>query len=251
MSLSLAGKGAIVTGGTRGIGLAIADAFASHGAAVSICARGADGVEKAVASLRDHGGTVHGAVCDLSDKGQIEAYIDDANDAIGGANILVCNASGFGRSDDEDGWAAGLNIDILASVRASHAAAPLIAANGGGSIIHISTISAFGASKRTPPYAAVKAALNNYSLSQAAMLAKDNIRVNAICPGSIEFEGGVWDLTKQNNRPQYDRTLASIPWGRMGAPEEVADVALFLASDMARWVTGAIVPVDGGQSLGG
>lgn len=251
MSLSLAGKGAIVTGGTRGIGLAIAEAFARNGASVSLCARGAEGVEAAVSKLRALGGKVHGAVCDLSDKGQIESYIDDANDAIGGANILVCNASGFGRSDDEDGWAAGLNIDIMASVRASHAAAPLISANGGGSIIHISTISAFGASKRTPPYAAVKAALNNYSLSQAAMLAKDNIRVNAICPGSIYFEGGVWDVAKNTNRPLYDAIQASIPHGRYGEPEDVADVALFLASDMARWVTGAVIPVDGGQSLGG
>ncbi len=251
MTLSLDGKGAIVTGGSRGIGFAIAQAFARHGASVSLCARGAEGVEKAVAALREHGGKVHGEVCDLSDKAQIDTYIDDANDAIGGANVLVCNASGFGRSDDEEGWAAGLNIDIMASVRASHAAAPLIAANGGGSIIHISTISAFGASKRTPPYAAVKAALNNYALSQAAMLAKDHIRVNAICPGSIEFEGGVWDIARQQNRSLYDGILASIPHGRMGEPEDVADVALFLASDMARWVTGAIIPVDGGQSLGG
>ena len=140
MSLSLAGKGAIVTGGSRGIGLAIALAFAKHGAAVSICARGADGVEKAVSALQGQGGTVHGAVCDLADKEQVDAYVAAADKAVGGANILVCNASGFGRSDDEEGWAAGINIDIMASVRASHAAVPLIAANGGGSITHLSLI---------------------------------------------------------------------------------------------------------------
>jgi len=251
MSLSLAGKGAIITGGSRGIGLAIAEAFARQGAAVSFCARGEEGVQKAKAALGGHGGKVHGAVCDLSDKAALEGYIDDANDAIGGAHILVCNASGFGRTDDEAGWMAGIEIDIMASVRASHAAAPLIAANGGGSIIHISTISALRPSLRTPPYGAVKAALNHYTQTQALALAKDKIRVNAICPGSIEFEGGVWDLTKKNNRPQYDKTLSSIPWGRMGAPEEVADVALFLASGMAGWVTGAVIPVDGGQVLNG
>lgn len=251
MSLSLAGKGAIITGGSRGIGFAIAETFAKHGAAVSLCARGAEGVEKAVAALRELGGTVHGAACDLSDKAQLDAYIDAANDAIGGVNILVCNASGFGRTDDESGWMAGIEVDILASVRASHAAVPLIAANGGGSVTHISTISALRPSLRTPPYGAVKAALNHYAQTQALALAKDNIRVNAICPGSIEFEGGVWDITRQNNRPLYDRILASIPAGRMGEPEDVADVALFLASDMARWVTGAVIPVDGGQVLNG
>ena len=251
MSLSLAGKGAIITGGSRGIGLAIAQAFAREGASVSICARGAEGVAKAVASLREHGGTVHGAPCDLADKEQLDAYIDAANDAIGGVNILVCNASGFGRTDDETGWMAGIEIDILASVRASHAAVPLISANGGGSITHISTISALRPSLRTPPYGAVKAALNHYAQTQALALAKDGIRVNAICPGSIEFEGGVWDITKQNNRPLYDRIEASIPAGRMGEPEDVADVVLFLASDMARWVTGAVIAVDGGQVQNG
>jgi 3-oxoacyl-[acyl-carrier protein] reductase len=208
-------------------------------------------VAKAVASLREHGGIVHGGACDLADKDQLDAYIDAANDAIGGVNILVCNASGFGRTDDETGWMAGVEIDIMASVRASHAAVPLIAANGGGSITHISTISALRPSLRTPPYGAVKAALNHYSQTQALALAKDGIRVNAICPGSIEFEGGVWDITRQNNRPLYDRIQASIPAGRMGAPEDVADVALFLASDMARWVTGAVIAVDGGQVLNG
>jgi 3-oxoacyl-[acyl-carrier protein] reductase len=251
MSLSLAGKGAIITGGSRGIGFAIANAFARQGASVSLCARGAEGVEKAVAALRAHGGTVHGAACDLADKDQLDAYIDAANDAIGGVNILVCNASGFGRTDDDAGWLAGIEIDILASVRASHAAVPLIAANGGGSITHISTISALRPSLRTPPYGAVKAALNHYAQTQALALAKDGIRVNAICPGSIEFEGGVWDIAKRNNRPLYDRIQASIPSGRMGEPEDVADVALFLASDMARWVTGAVIAVDGGQVLNG
>jgi 3-oxoacyl-[acyl-carrier protein] reductase len=251
MSLSLDGKGAIVTGGSRGIGLAIAAALARHGAAVSFCARGADGVERARAALAEHGGTVHGAVCDLRDKAALDAYIDDANEAIGGVNVLVCNASGFGRTDDETGWLAGIEIDILASVRASHAAVPLMAANGGGSIIHISTISALRPSLRTPPYGAVKAALNHYAQTQALALAKDRIRVNAICPGSIEFEGGVWDTTKKHNRPLYDRILASIPSGRMGEPEDVADVALFLASDMARWVTGTVIAVDGGQVLNG
>jgi 3-oxoacyl-[acyl-carrier protein] reductase len=141
---------------------------------------------------------------------------------------------------------------VMAMVRASHAALPLLEKSGeGASIIHISSISGFRASTRTPAYAAVKAAMISYTASQAAMLAPKRIRVNCIAPGSIEFEGGVWDQRRKAKDPLYDRVLKSVPLGRMGTPEEVAEVALFLASTHARWVTGQTIAVDGGQLLGG
>ena len=105
------------------------------------------------------------------------------------------------------------------------------------------------ASIRSAPYAAVKAAVNSYTASQAAALAKKGIRVNAVAPGSIEFAGGLWEKRKQEGSPIYDSVLRSIPFGRLGAPEEVADVVLFLASPLARWVTGQTIAVDGGQLL--
>jgi len=117
-------------------------------------------------------------------------------------------------------------------------------------IVNISSISGFAASTRSAPYAAVKAAINNYTASQALMLAPKKIRVNAIAPGSIEFPGGVWDQRKTQNPALYNATLKSIPWGRMGHAEEIANVAAFLASDLASWVTGQTVVVDGGQLLG-
>lgn len=244
MSGALSGRRAIVTGGTRGIGRAIAEAFTQAGARVSVCARGAEGV----AAARD-GFAAHGAVCDLADGEAVRRYVDDAAAALGGLELLVNNASGFGATDDETGWAASLSVDVMASVRASHAAIPRIAAAGGGSIVHVSSISGLQPSPRTPPYGAVKAALIHYTTSQAAALAKQNIRVNCVAPGSIEFPGGAWERRRLSGDPLYGRILAGIPFGRLGTPEEVAEVVLFLVSPAARWVTGQTIAVDGGQML--
>lgn len=250
MQFDFKGKRVVICGGSRGIGRATAEAFARDGAAVAICARGKAGLDEAAAALGRHGGKVHAGVCDLADGDQVKAYVTAAGEALGGIDVLVNNASGFGHTDDEAGWAAGLNIDVMATVRASHAALPFLEKARGGAIINISSISGFAASTRSAPYAAVKAAINNYTASQALALSPKKIRVNAIAPGSIEFPGGVWDQRKTQNPALYNATLKSIPWGRMGHAEEIANVAIFLASDLASWVTGQTVIVDGGQLLG-
>lgn len=244
MSGVLAGKRAIVTGGTRGIGRAIAEAFTREGARVSVCARGAEGVAAACDAF-----AAHGAVCDLADGEAVRGYIDGAAEALGGLEILVNNASGFGSTDDEAGWTASLAVDVMASVRASHQAVPHIAEAGGGAIVHVSSISGLRPSPRTPPYGAVKAALIHYTTSQAAALARQTIRVNCVAPGSIEFPGGAWERRRLAGDPLYARILAGIPFGRLGTPEEVAEVVLFLVSPAARWVTGQTIAVDGGQML--
>lgn len=249
MHISLKGKRAVVTGGSRGIGRSIALALADAGAAVSICARGAQSLEKTAAEITARGAKVHAAPCDLGDKDAIGSYIAAAGAALGGINVLVNNASGFGLDDDEVSWAKSLNIDVMATVRASHAAVPLLEKAGGGAILNISSIAGYRGSVRSAPYAAVKAALINYTMSQGLMLAPKRIRVNAIAPGSIEFPGGVWDQRKTTNPQLYQGTLRSIPWGRFGHPEEIASVAVFLCSDAASWVTGQTLSVDGGQYL--
>jgi 3-oxoacyl-[acyl-carrier protein] reductase len=249
MQISLHGKRAVVTGGSRGIGRSIALAFAKAGAAVSICARDRAALDMAVNEILARGGKAHAGICDLADKNAIATYIAAAAASLGGIDILVNNASGFGASDDEAGWAKSIDIDIMATVRASHAAVPLIAKAGGGAILNISSISGFRASARTAPYAAVKAALINYTMSQALALASKKIRVNAIAPGSIEFPGGIWEQRKASDPELYNAILRSIPWGRLGTPDEVANAALFLCSDAATWVTGQTLSVDGGQFL--
>jgi 3-oxoacyl-[acyl-carrier protein] reductase len=188
-------------------------------------------------------------VCDLADKDAIAAYIADAAKALSGIDILVNNASGFGGTDDEASWARSIDIDVMATVRASHAAIPFMEKAGGGAILNITSISGYRASGRTVPYAAVKAAVINYTKSQGLVLAAKKIRVNAIAPGSIEFPGGTWEQRKTSNPALYNGVLNSIPWGRLGRPEEVANAALFLCSDAASWITGETLTVDGGQFL--
>jgi 3-oxoacyl-[acyl-carrier protein] reductase len=249
MNIDLAGKRAIVAGGSRGIGRAIALALAGAGAGVSICARGAERLAATREEIARHGNATHSAVCDLADEAAVPRYIEDAAATLGGIDILVNNASGFGASDDEKGWAVSVSVDLMATVRASHAALPYLEKSGSGTILNISSISGFRATPRTPPYAAIKAAVLQYTLTQAASLARKGIRVNCIAPGSIEFPGGTWERARLNNPDLYGRILRSIPFGRLGKPEEIAQVALFLCSPLAGWVTGQNIAVDGGQML--
>src|SRR3954449_7265397 len=249
MQISFVGKRVVVTGGSKGIGRSIALSFASAGAAGSICARGQAGLDGTSADIRALGVKAHASQCDLADRTAVGAYITSAAEVLGGIDVLVNNASGFGGGDDEAGWAKGIDIDVMATVRASNAAIPHIERNGGGAILNISSISGFGASARSTSYAAVKAAVINYTMSQALMLAPKKIRANAIAPGSIEWPGGLWEQQKTSNPPLYAAVLKSIPWGRLGKPEEVARAALFLCSDGASWITGQTLTVDGGQML--
>jgi 3-oxoacyl-[acyl-carrier protein] reductase len=249
MTSTFKSRRVVVCGGSKGIGHAIALGFAAGGASVSICARGADALAQTAAEIKAKGATAHSASCDLADGAAVKRYVESAGAALGGIDVLVNNASGFGMTDDEAGWAAGINVDMLATVRASHAAQPFLEKAGGASIINIVSISAYGPSVRSAPYAAVKAAMVNYTSSQALMLAPKKIRVNAIAPGSIEFPGGTWEKRRTDAPQLYNAVLKSILFGRMGHPEEIADVALFLASDAARWMTGQTLTVDGGQML--
>ncbi len=251
MAFHMNGRKVVVCGGSRGIGRSIALGFAKAGASVSICARGADALNSTLADLRGAGGgKMHAAACDLSDAKSIAAYVPVAAEALGGIDVLINNASGFGGGDTEDGWAASMSVDIMATVRASQAALPFLLKGTEPSIVNITSISGFRPSTRTSAYGAAKAAIMHYTTSQAAMLARQGVRVNSVAPGSIEFLGGLWEQRKASSPQLYTGILKSIPFGRLGYPEEVADVVLFLASHEARWVTGQVIAVDGGQLLG-
>lgn len=249
MTFGFKGKRAVVTGGSRGIGRSIALEFAKAGADVSICARGEKGLAAAKKELEAQGGRSHAGQCDLADGAAIARYIGEAAKALGGIDILVNNASGYGMSEEEDNWAACIAIDLMATARASRAAQPFIEKAKGGSIVNISSISGLHACVSDPPYGAVKAALFQFTTTQAMLLAPKGIRVNCVAPGSIEFADGYWDKIKKNDRAMYDRVKDAIPFKRHGLPEEVAHAVLFLASPLASWITGQTIATDGGQSL--
>ncbi len=249
MAFDFRGRHAVVTGGSRGIGRSIALEFAKAGADVSICARGEKGLATAKKEIEAHGQRCHAGQCDLADGAAIARYIGEAAKALGGIDILVNNASGYGTSEEEDNWAACIAIDLMATARASRAAQPFIEKSKGGSIVNISSISGLDACVSDPPYGAVKAALFQFTTTQAMLLAPKGIRVNCVAPGSIEFADGYWDKIKKNDRAMYDRVKDAIPFSRHGLPEEVAHAVLFLASPLASWITGQTIVTDGGQSL--
>jgi len=249
MDLGLRGKAVVVTGGSRGIGRAIAFAFADEGANVAICARGKEALDATAKELQARGAKVHAQTADVAKPAELDAFLEGAHAAFGRVDVLVNNSSGFGISDDEKGWQASFDVDMMASVRASWKVVPWMKAQGGGSIIHISSTSGLEAGS-PPSYAAAKAALISHSKTLAVALASAKIRVNTIAPGSIEFPGGMWEMIKKGNRPMYDAIKASIPWGRLGTAEEVANAVVFTASERASWITGVALSVDGGQHKG-
>ena len=252
MDLGLKDKVALVTGASRGIGKRIAAALAAEGARVCICARGADALAEAAADLAGRGAEVEATAQDVTTPEGAIAVVEAANNRFGGLDILVNNVGGakwtpFVEIDDAE-WNDSINLSLLSAVRVSRAAIPLLEARGGGSIVHIASI--FGRETGGPiAYNAAKAALISLGANLAIEAAKKNIRVNTVAPGSILFPGGSWERRMKENPAQIQAFIeANIPFGRFGTPEEVADVVAFLASDRAKWVTGACINVDEGQS---
>jgi NAD(P)-dependent dehydrogenase (short-subunit alcohol dehydrogenase family) len=250
MDLGLRGKSAVVTGASRGIGRSIALRLAEEGAGIAICARGEPALREVETELRTRSAPVYAAVCDVGDANALDRFLDAAYASLGRLDILVNNPSGLVFADDQAAWQSTLNVDLMAAVRASWKVTPWMAGAGGGAIVHISSIAGLEASGFAPSYGAAKAALVSHAKSLAVALASQKIRVNTVAPGSIEFPGGLWERAKHDNPDFYGAMLKTIPWGRMGTVEEVADVVAFLTSERASWITGVCIAVDGGQHKG-
>lgn len=248
MDLHLKGKRAIVLGGTRGIGRAIAETLAGEGADVAICARNADQVEEAIGALRKLGVRATGASVDIAKGDALKAWVGEVAKTFGGIDILVSNASALTMGAHPEAWEQLLKIDVLGAVNAFEAARPHLeksaAEHGDASAVFISSVSAAEA-QNANAYGAVKAALIHYAKGLARECAKKRVRVNVVSPGTIYFKGGVWHMIEQNMPDRYTATMKANPTGRMGSPQEIANAAAFLASPVSSFTTGANLIVDG------
>jgi 3-oxoacyl-[acyl-carrier protein] reductase len=257
MDLGLAGKAAIITGGSAGIGRAVALSLAREGVRVAICARRAEPLEEAAAGLReDTGGEILAVPADVANAEDVRRLLDRAVERFGGLDILVNNAgtsaaSPFGDVDDA-AWQADLDLKLFAAIRTIRLAVPHLVAAGGGSIVNVVNIGAKAPPAGSVPTSVSRAAGIALTKALSKELAPQQIRVNAICIGMIKSDQWVRRARSLGqDLDEYYATVArerQIPLGRVGEAEEVGDLVAFLVSERGRYVTGTAINVDGGSS---
>lgn len=251
MDLGLKGKKAIVTGGTRGIGRAIAETLAKEGCDVAICARNQGQVDEAVAALSKLGVKAHGGIADIADGEGLKKWIADTAKAMGGLDILVANASALANGNDEKSWRACFEIDVLGAVNAFEAALPFLTEaakkSGDASATFISSISA-AENDNANAYGAQKAAQIHLAKGYARQHAPAHVRVNTVSPGTVYFKGGVWNMIEDHMPAMFKQAMERNPTGRMATPQDIANATVFLASPASSFTTGTNLVVDGAIS---
>ena len=255
MDLALRDKVALITGSSRGLGLASAKSLAAEGCRVVLTARGADALARAAEEVAAVGGgvdRVRTCAADLATADGIGNAIDSAVAAFGGLDILVNNmglARGSGLLDTSDAeWQEAFDQTLYPAIRASKLAVPLMRKRGGGVIVMVTSIWGRESGGRMT-YNVAKAAETSLSKALAQQFARDNVRVVSVAPGSILFPGGSWHKRQQSDPDGIaDFVRRELPFGRFGRAEEVGDVVAFLASPRASWISGSSIVVDGCQS---
>ncbi|MBV9140128.1 MAG: SDR family oxidoreductase [Pseudonocardiales bacterium] len=240
-----------MTGGSRGIGRAVALRLAGEGCSVGICARNAEDLNQVVQEIRGQGVAACGVVADVGQEGDIERFVAEAAAAFGRVDLLVANAgphlgSRLVKSTPDD-WREAFELHVIHTARAIRACVPHMKQAGGGAVVIIASISGWKPAPR-PQYGAAKAAEIYLARELGRELAPERIRVNALSPGSILFPGGGWDSLREQDPERFARFIErDFPFGRLGTPEEVADVVTFLLSERASWINGTHICVDGAQ----
>jgi len=251
LDLGLNGKIGLVTGGSRGIGRAIARRLAAEGASVGICGRNPEALDTTLRELAQAGVKVHAVQADVTQPGEVERFVGEAAAALGGVDLVVANVGGSsGRtlldSTPED-WLRTFDLNLFHAVRTIRAAVPHMQSRGGGSAVSIASISGWKPGPN-PQYGATKASEIFLAGALAWELAPLHIRVNTVSPGSIMFEGGGWERFRTEHAERFaEFERREFPWGRLGTAEEVADVVAFVLSERASWINGTNVAVDGAQ----
>ncbi|RMF13557.1 MAG: SDR family oxidoreductase [Alphaproteobacteria bacterium] len=248
MDLGLDGARVLVTGGTRGIGRAICEAFLAEGAAVAFCARREDEVGETQQTLTKTGGRAVGRVLDVADHAALAQWVGEMAEELGGIDVFIPNVSAGASAQGVEAWRANFEVDVLHSVLGCEAALSHLAASEQGAIVLVNTIAAVESLFAPHSYGALKAALISWGKQMAVALGPHGVRVNMVSPGPVHFPGGDWDRVRGQDPALYRSVEQRIPMGRFIRPEEVARAVVYLASPAAAMVTGTNLVIDGGMT---
>jgi NAD(P)-dependent dehydrogenase (short-subunit alcohol dehydrogenase family) len=249
----LSGKVAFITGGGTGIGRACALAFAAEGAQIAVAGRRKAPLEGVVREIQSSGCKALALTCDIVDREAVEAAISNVALHFGRLNVIVNDAGaivvGTAEETSDEDWSRVLATNLTGTFHVSRAAIPALRKSGGGSIVNIGSYLGIVGRQRRAAYCAAKAGVAGLTRAMALDHAQENIRVNCVCPAIVETEMSLLSLSKAPDPEAARRQrVAELPLGRFGKPEDIALMALYLASDESSWVTGTVFPVDGGQT---